>query len=273
MSTVEQKALIRQSRDSAELPYIVTGAASATAARTLALGAAPDTIEELEAIDAEAQEIEGVDGTYEVRVRYALPNAATAPEDTISDSFEVAVSPVPVLQSRSTISFWPDVEATPRFNGAINVDVEGHVGGVEWPPSTPQVFSRSAVVEASRITETYYRTMSALVGRVNAAAFMGFEASEVLFLGASGSRRGIDADDPWEITWKFAVSLNAVDIHVGPDITVDAKAGWDYLWVYYRPTTDADAKMLIPRPRSAYVERIAQDGDFGDLNPPPPPDP
>jgi len=60
-----------------------------------------------------------------------------------------------------------------------------------------------------------------LTGRVNQAAFKGFAAGEVLFLGASGSKRG---DGDWEITFNYAASPNVTNLPVG-SITVASKKG------------------------------------------------
>jgi len=71
------------------------------------------------------------------------------------------------------------------------------------------------------VTPAYKTTLFALTGTVNSGAFEGFAAGEVLFLGASGSKRG---EEDWEITYRFAASPNATDIQVG-HIVVAAKKG------------------------------------------------
>ncbi len=82
---------------------------------------------------------------------------------------------------------------------------------------------------------------------------------EVLFLGASGSKRG---KEDWEITFKFAASPNITGLTVGP-ITGIAKRGWDYLWVRY--LDDEDSFQIIRRPVAAYVERVYEFGNFADI--------
>jgi hypothetical protein len=96
---------------------------------------------------------------------------------------------------------------------------------------------------------------------VNNAAFKGFAAGEVLFLGASGSKRG---EEDWEITFRFAASPNRANFQVGP-ITVASKKGWKYLWVRYADAEDATAKVLVKRSVAAYVEKVYPEGNFAGL--------
>ena len=37
-----------------------------------------------------------------------------------------------------------------------------------------------------------------------------------------------------------------------------SKKGWEYLWVRYQDTEDANAKMLIKKPIAAYVEKVGR---------------
>lgn len=100
-----------------------------------------------------------------------------------------------------------------------------------------------------------------LTGTVNNSPFRGFEPGEVLFLGASGSKRG---QDDWEIAYKFAASPNVLGLSVG-DIAGIAKRGWDYLWIRYADIEDTAAKMLVKRPLAVYVEQVYPYRDFSGL--------
>jgi hypothetical protein len=97
-------------------------------------------------------------------------------------------------------------------------------------------------------------------------AFKGFQPGEVLFLGASGARRGTDPDDDWEITFRFAppASPNATGISVG-DISGISKKGWEYLWVRYADQEDTGSHAIVKRPVAAYVERVYESGSFAAL--------
>ena len=105
----------------------------------------------------------------------------------------------------------------------------------------------------TRVSTSYKKTLAALTGTVNKSSFRGFSAGEVLFLGASGTKRSRKATAPWEITFRFAVSPN--------------KAGfsWDYLWVRYADKVAEGGRNVVKKPVAAYVEQVYLEGDFGNL--------
>ena len=115
------------------------------------------------------------------------------------------------------------------------------------------------------ITGAYKGILFNLTGKVNSDTFKGFQPGEVLFLGATGSKRtqlGEDAD--WEITYRFAGSPNVSGLTIGP-ITGITKKGWEYLWVRYADQEDTAAKAIVKRPIAAYIERVYDDGSFAGL--------
>jgi hypothetical protein len=107
----------------------------------------------------------------------------------------------------------------------------------------------------------------ALTGKTNNAAFKGFAAGEVLFLGCSGTKRG---DQQWEITFKFAASPNVADFcadwpaDVKPSAAVPKK-GWEYVWVRYRETEDTNAAAMTKKATSVYIEQVYGTGNFAGL--------
>ena len=109
------------------------------------------------------------------------------------------------------------------------------------------------------MTASYKAILRSLTGKVNNASFKGFSAGEVLFLGASGSKRG---DDDWEISFRFAASENRSYITVG-DITGVAKKGWEYMWVRYADAEDDEAKAIVKKPVAVYIEKVYEEGSFG----------
>jgi len=168
-----------------------------------------------------------------------------------------------LTQSLETVGKYapPDMVAG-DFKGAIQVDKDGKPEGVDV--TTPiYSFSETHYVDAELVTGEYKGTLFGLTGRVNDAEFRGFAAGEVLFLGATGAKRG---EEDWEITFRFAASPNVVNLDVG-DIVVTSKKGWEYLWVRYEESEDEDAvpKCMVSRPVAAYVEKVYHDGDFSGL--------
>ena len=153
----------------------------------------------------------------------------------------------------------------PDFKGAIGVTTDG----VEGVDITVPVFSFAVTryMAPASVTTAYVGNLYQLTGKVNSGNFtvtldngvtLSFNAGECLFLGASGSKRG---DEDWEITFRFAGSPNKTNLTIG-DITVPAKAGWEYLWVRYSDQEDGDAKALVKRPIAAYVEKVYDAGNL-----------
>ena len=164
-------------------------------------------------------------------------------------------------QSLKTVSKVPN--DAPDFNGAIEVDNEGNVNGVDVTMPVLN-FTETHTMAGSRVTTSYKKSVAALTGTVNRSSFRGFAAGEVLFLGASGQKRSKKASAPWEITFRFAVSPNQSSLSVGK-LKVSNKKGWDYLWVRYADKVADNKKNVIKEPVAAYVEQVYPEGDFGNL--------
>jgi hypothetical protein len=147
----------------------------------------------------------------------------------------------------------------PHFQGAIGVTDDR----VEGTDITVPVFNftETHYILNDLVTPAYKLTLFNLTGKVNGGSFKGFAKGEVLFLGASGSKRGID---DWEITYRFAASPNVASLSLG-SITGIAKEGWHYLWVRFTDDVDTAAKALIKRPVAAYVEQVYPYGNFSGL--------
>jgi len=125
-------------------------------------------------------------------------------------------------------------------------------------------FGETHYLPDSVVTQAYKATLFGLTGKVNSGSWKGFAAGEVLFLGATGSKRGTGPDADWEITFRFAASPNATGISVGP-IGGIGKKGWEYLWVRYADQEDAGSQAIVKRPIAAYVERVYDEGNFSAL--------
>ena len=143
------------------------------------------------------------------------------------------------------------------------MDNEGNVNGVDVTMPVLN-FTETHTMSGSRVSTAYKKNVAALTGTVNRYSFRGFAAGEVLFLGASGTKRSKKASAPWEITFRFAVSPNQSGLSVGK-LTVPNKRGWDYLWVRYADKVSDNRKNVVKEPVAAYVEQVYPEGDFGNL--------
>jgi len=122
-------------------------------------------------------------------------------------------------------------------------------------------FSETHYFDDANVTDAYKQLLFRKTGMYNNDSFKGFSPGEVLFLGASGSRRG---KGDWEITFRFAASQNRDDIMIG-DIGPLTKKGWDYLWVKYEKQEDTEAKKLALLPSAVYIEQVYHGTDFTSL--------
>ena len=247
-----------------EIPYLVFNVADESAALAAArprvktvAGMTLDSIEVMERVN---------ETTWKVKAVYALASGdgggEGGDEDSFSTSFDTGGGTMHLNQSYGTVSKTPN--DAPDFGGAIGVDGEGNIAGVDV---TMPVFNfeETHTLSGTVVTDSWKKKVAALTGSVNSGAFRGFEAGEVLFLGASGSKRSKKASADWEITFRFAVSANQTRLRVG-DLNVDSKRGWDYLWVSYKTAVAANGKSLVKKPAAAYVEKVYPDGDFGNLS-------
>lgn len=190
---------------------------------------------------------------WEVTVRYAPVQLIGEPVY----AFDTRGGTQHIQASRATKRFPADA---PDFQGLIGVSNGQDVEGVDV--TIPQFqFSETHILRDESVTEAYKGIVYALTGKVNSSTFRGLRAGECLFLGASGSKRGIG---DWEISYYFAGSENANNLTVGP-ITGVNKQGWEYLWVLYEHVEDVSAKRLVRRPIGVYVERVYRDADFSAL--------
>jgi hypothetical protein len=239
-------------KPSAEIPYLVRQAADEDEVKAAALASTPLLYAGLPRKSIELSERINQD-TWKVIVRYEPPESSGGTQPEAVTSFDTGGGTQHITQSIETKGRYGP-SASEQLGGAIGYDGE-NVAGVDitvpvwnWQETHYLAFANSPA---------YYN----LTGKVNSDGFRGFAAGEVLFLGASGTKRG---DGLWEITFKFAASPNKTDIAVGA-ITGIAKKGWEYMWVQYGEDVDTTVKVRIKKPIAVYIEKVYEEGNFGAL--------
>lgn len=262
--TVDAKGYAKE----VEISYIVFEAededAALSATRSIALGRVIegmllDYVEVVERINEDTWKIKAVYTRAEVSDGDEVQD--TGEEETVSFAFDTGGGTMHLNHSLKTVSKSPD--DAPDFNGAIEVDNEGNVNGVDVTMPTLN-FTETHTLNGIRVTTGYKKTLAALTGTVNSSAFRGFEAGEVLFLGASGSKRSKKISAPWEITYRFAVSPNKKSLKLGK-LEVSDKKGWNYLWVRYADKVAENKHNITKEPTAAYIEQVYPEEDFGQL--------
>lgn len=197
-------------------------------------------------------------GVWEVTVQYTKREPRKTGESVFS--FDTGGGTTHITQSLNTVaSYGEDPDKIPDFHGAINVNND-RVEGTDIV--IPQYhFRETHYLPTSFVTAAYKATLFRLTGTVNLYPFREFAPGELLFLGASGSKRGTE---DWEITYSFAASPNATNLQVG-NITGISKRGWEYMWVLYKDAEDEDAHTLVKKPVAVYIEQVYRYEDFSQL--------
>lgn len=145
----------------------------------------------------------------------------------------------------------------PDQRGAVNVQ-DGKVQGLDVPIGTLKFTIHYRMPKAT-ITLAYVRTLAFLVGRTNAASFYGFDALEVMFLGAQGQQGS--RTDP-VIDYSFLAGEHLTNFQVG-GITVALKRAHEHLWASFEDTVEGgDEPALIPTPRAIYIDEVARSANF-----------
>ena len=207
---------------------------------------------DIESIDIEEDD-GGADRLFTGRIRYA--QEMQEEESNRSVSFEVAGSQTKMTCSLGTRGGWAVSGSPQNYGGLIGVTTDG-VEGVDIDTAV-STFCETVNFHPWFLTSSYVAFLARAYGCINSVPFRGFAAGEVRFLGASGGYR--QNDKVAELTFKFAVSPNAMNIRVG-NMIIPFKYGWDYLWVRW-----ADIKrngVCIKVPVEAYIEKVYQDMNF-----------
>ena len=243
-----------ESKDSPthDLVYMIMNTEQYSVAKNLMASAVPDKVGDLFLDDYHIVHLGN--GVWEGTAHYVKWKSES------QYSFDTGGGTQHVTQSIVNVGKYAATGFTaPDFMGAIGVTDDR----VEGTDITVPVFNftETHYIEKALVTGAYKLALFSLTGKVNGSGFKGFAKGEVLFLGASGSKRGLD---DWEITFRFAASPNVAGLSLG-SITGISKEGWQYLWVRFIDDEDPTAKALIKRPVSAYVEQVYSYGDFSNL--------
>ena len=254
--TIDEKFDSREATESespnTELLYVVQGTDDDLLVKGLVAATAPTLYDGL-IRDSFTIKTVGA-GVWECSVQYVKI------ESDSQFTFDTGGGTQHISQAIQTINRYPAPgEIAPDFQSAIGVNQDQ----IEGTDITVPVynFTETHYIDDALVTGAYKATLFFLTGRVNNAGFKGFAKGEVLFLGASGAKRGFE---DWEITFRFAASPNVAGLQLGNIAGID-KEGWHYLWVRFADEEDNVAKVLIKKPIAAYVERVYEYGSFAGL--------
>ena len=194
-------------------------------------------------------------GLYYITVPYAREKKETG---SYRFSFDTTGGSVHITASKETVGKFPASPTPPDFKQLIGVH-EDQVDGVDRViPALKMSYSFKHPLGV--MSEAKARYLSSITGMVNSTLWHGFQAGEILFLGATGSD-GTDAEA--EVTYQVVGSANVDDLSFG-DIANIVKKGHDYAWIAWKDAVDpGPPKRPVKQPEFVYVERLY---DTVDLN-------
>lgn len=194
---------------------------------------------------------------WRATVSYGSRNVPVTGEEVFS--FDTTGGTALVHQAETHIADYP--AGATNHGGAINVEHDGTgfvVNGVDIATPTYS-WSEIHYLTFNTVNNAYKGTLFRITGKINDGPFKGFKAGEVLFRGASGSRRGTE---DWEISFHFSSSPEKTNFEIG-GIVVTQKAGWDLAWVEYQSGVGANSYLALPT--AVHIEKLYEDADFWDL--------
>ncbi len=253
--------LLTTEESSAEFIYTIRGTANETIALAELDAACPMVFEKMVRKGLSVEPV-FIDESHPEKsiwtgtVTYRKDDFSLPKESQPVINFDTAGGTQHITQSIATRGKYP--ADAPSFNGAIGYDGQ-NVTGVDI--TVPNLnFTETHLIPVKVVTSGFQAHLARMTGRYNSKPFRGFDEGEVLFLGASGSRRD---EYFWEITYRFAVSPNRKDFTVG-NIHIPHKRGWDYMWVRYSDDIDSK-KAVVKKPVAVYIEQVYQAGNFASL--------
>jgi hypothetical protein len=201
------------------------------------------------------------DNAWQVTINYEKTGAEPSTPDPMkrARSFDTTGGTQHKTQAEAERKYGTNA---PDQQKAIGVDGNG-VNGVDIVVPALQ-WQEQYDVPNAYITAAYVRGLAGLTGTTNNAAFRGFEAGEVLFVGCSGSQEWDDekGKGPWSLSYRFVASKNVTGETIG-SISGIEKKGHEYLWVRYEDAESSNT--LIKQPKAVYVSKVYKDADFSAL--------
>ena len=109
----------------------------------------------------------------------------------------------------------------------------------------------------------YMSRLLELSGAINDAAWKLWAAGEVLFLGATVSRRN---RGKWRLEFSFAIQPEIVQsIATINGTAAFTKPGWDYMWLQKAKVADAGKTKIVHSIERVHVAKVYPEANFGEL--------
>jgi hypothetical protein len=203
---------------------------------------------------------------YNVEAKYESPGAGGGGETGVSSlswSFDTTGATVHLTQAKAHVqgftSGYPNGVAAPDHKGAIGVTLSGEIEGVDIVIPSLKI-TATITHEQGVLSFSQARLLAANTGRTNNAPFMGYEAGELLFLGAQGSD-GTNTEAT--VSYQFAASSNEYGTLTFGEINNITKAGHHYAWVEFK--TFVSNGVTVTKAIAVQVERVYDSMSFSQI--------
>lgn len=108
--------------------------------------------------------------------------------------------------------------------------------------------------ERDTLADGYLSTLIDCTAKVNENGWKGFEAGELIFMGATARRRGTG---PWRVEYMFAAEKTvSVPIETVSGSQNVLKGGWDYLWFTQAKIASENDSIIQHKVQSAHVAQV-----------------
>lgn len=190
---------------------------------------------------------------YYVDVMYGPLDIKALPSGSYTFNFDTTGGSVNIKCAKAHVASYGT--SPPSHNGAIGVRGDGTVDGAEIV--IPKLrFNLAFRFPSGTITIAYMKAIASITGTTNSKRFLGFDAGELLFLGATGSNGSVSE---MEVSFAFEASTNATGITTG-GISGVTKKGHDYLWHEFGD--EVDTGKPVTRAKYVHVEQVYDSADF-----------
>lgn len=201
------------------------------------------------------------------------PKALAETSQTAEASFSYGTANERVLYSLETVGKFP--ETADDFDRAIGVEGDGQNQVITGADALRATGRRTIAFTAEQATLTmaYESVIENLAGKTNAAAFMGREVGEVLFLGARGSTSVLTSASrtaktnarllfDFEVKQRLVVpaSYTIAGIAITEGTVINP---FDHVWVRYAKVKGVNGTRQ--KAVGVYIERMLEEGDFSAL--------
>lgn len=225
---------------SAEITYVVFDAQGEDDALNSVLASAPEQYGNafLASVEIESRDN---DTTYRVNAVYEKGSGSTASSDEESEpelSFDCSTTSYLRKEAIEQVIAYTDPEAREvaqkigtkiGWNGKDGA--ESVIEGVEVPTAMiRETYTR--VLPFSELTTSFRRTIAKMTGKVNNSSFHGWDAGEVMFLGASFSG-AINNSALITVSYHFQIQLNESSAQVAGK-NIGLLRGFAYAWTITR---------------------------------------